>query len=1101
MSDEQTKGRPPDPEEEIFEACLARPIEERAGYLDRVCVGDAALRHRVEELLRSHSLAESFLEEPPVSVGAGQTIKLDVPLAEKVGDRIGRYKLLQQIGEGGCGVVYMAEQEEPVKRRVALKVIKLGMDTKNVIARFEAERQALAMMDHPNIAKVLDAGATDKGRPYFVMELVRGVKITDYCDKNNLPTCERLLLFVQVCQAIQHAHQKGIIHRDIKPSNILVTLRDGGPVPKVIDFGIAKATTDQRLTDKTLFTAFEQFIGTPTYMSPEQAEMSELGIDTRSDIYSLGVLLYELLTGQTPFDSKVLLQAGLDEIRRIIREQEPVRPSTRLSTMLAGELTTTAQHRQAEPAKLRGLIRGDLDWIVMKCLEKDRARRYETANGLAADVQRHLNNEPVVACPPGNVYKFQKLVRRNKLAFFAASAVAAALIIGLGVATLMFFNEQQARRQAEAERRNAETEAAKSEQVAQFLKEMLQGVGPSVAQGRDTTMLRDILDQTLKRMGEELTNRTDVQVQMLNTIGRVYWDLGQFRQAERLGRQALAVERGSTGHDEDMAISMGLVGLALEEEGNLDEASAIFREELAMHRKLHGDADPQTANSLNEFGYVLEMRGKLEDAEKYTSEGLAIRQKSFGENSQLTAESLRQLGLIRRLQGKLAESESVLRRQLAIMRNEGDPVSLAFSLTTLAETLSEESKHPEAETLLREGLAIQRKVYGNENPHVFETLVNLAATLNKQRKQRKLAEVETVLREVLNMQGKLEGDTRRVSSQHLMNWLAGVLSDENKLAEGEAVYREALPACTNGDPEIVLLLDGLTDNLLLQKKPTEAEKVLRYEATQQRQLAGNQDYTVGMILLKLAKVLQTEDKADESASVRREGLNTVLNVPSSANDADWLNGVAWEMVTDDKPRPEDTALAVKMAQSAVLATNRKNPVYLDTLAAALATDGQFTNAVRVQQEAIALLQNGAENNDFSYRLKLYQSNIPYLDHNSLAATATALAVQGKFAQAEPLARKCLALREVSIPDNWSTFSSRSLLGGCLLGQKKYAEAEPLLLSGYDGMNQREAAMPQAGRLCLQEALNRLVQLYEETGRPEMAADWKKKLAEFEKPAK
>jgi serine/threonine protein kinase len=449
-------------EEIIFD--VARKLTDparRKVFLDQACADDADLRLRVEELLVVQNDAEHFFaeggsalrfpggngglaEEPGISDDAASRIS---PADEQPGAQIEQYKLLQKIGEGGCGAVYMAEQEEPIRRRVALKIIKLGMDTRRVIARFEAERQALAMMDHPNIARVLDAGATAMGRPYFVMELVRGIKITEFCNQNHLDTQQRLQLFVEVCHAVQHAHQKGIIHRDIKPSNILVTLHDGVPVPKVIDFGIAKAT-ETRLTDKTLFTAYEQIIGTPAYMSPEQAEMSGLDIDTRSDIYSLGVLLYELLTGKTPFDSKELLKSGLDQMRRTLRETEPYRPSARLHTLQGAELTATAEQRQVEPPKLISLLRGDLDWIVMKALEKDRRRRYETANGLAMDIHRYLSNEPVAARPPSRLYRFQKLVRRNKVVFAAGAAVTAALVVGLGTSTWLFLQERTARQRA-----------------------------------------------------------------------------------------------------------------------------------------------------------------------------------------------------------------------------------------------------------------------------------------------------------------------------------------------------------------------------------------------------------------------------------------------------------------------------------------------------------------------------------------------------------------------------------------------------------------------------------------------------------------------------
>jgi serine/threonine protein kinase len=383
----------------FFEALEMATPESRAAYLQAACGGDVVLRRKVNELLKEHFSNDSLMAGPAVEEG-----RSEVESQQASAPMLGRYKLLEKVGEGGFGEVWMAEQRAPVKRRVALKIIKPGMDSRQIVARFEAERQALAMMDHANIARIFDADVTEGGRPYFVMELVRGLKITEYCDRNQFPTLERLKLFILVCQAIQHAHQKGIIHRDIKPSNILVTLHDGVPVPKVIDFGIAKAT-QQELTDKTVFTQFQQFMGTPAYISPEQAEMSGLDIDTRADIYSLGVLLYELLVGETPFDAKEMMQGGLDAMRQIIREKEPLRPSTKLNTLQRDARTTAGKCRQTDVGRLVHQLQGDLDWIVMKCLEKDRTRRYETASGLAADVQRHMNNEPVVARPP------QSLVR------------------------------------------------------------------------------------------------------------------------------------------------------------------------------------------------------------------------------------------------------------------------------------------------------------------------------------------------------------------------------------------------------------------------------------------------------------------------------------------------------------------------------------------------------------------------------------------------------------------------------------------------------------------------------------------------------------------
>jgi WD40 repeat protein/serine/threonine protein kinase len=448
----------PSREESIFLA--AREIHddhERTAYLDQACAGDSRLRARLKQLLHLNNQQQGPLDAPPIGLS---TISLD-SVGVVPGDEIGPYKIREQIGQGGFGVVYVAMQEKPVRRKVALKIIKLGMDTKDVNARFEAEQQALALMDHPNVAKVLDAGTTDSGRPYFVMELVHGVKITEFCDKNRLAMQDRLKLFVEVCWAVQHAHHKGIIHRDLKPSNILVTLHDGKPVPKVIDFGVAKALS-QQLTEKSIYTSYGQMIGTPEYMSPEQAEMSGLGVDTRSDIYSLGVLLYELLVGQPPFDARRLRASGFEGILRIIRDEEPPKPSTKFST--AGiEATVVAEQRRTDVARLQQTLRGELDWIVMKALEKDRNRRYETANSFAADVERYLNDDPVEACPPSTAYRLRKFAHRNKVVCTAGLMVFGALAVGMSLASIGWVHALTQQKQAKANEARAVQERRKAE--------------------------------------------------------------------------------------------------------------------------------------------------------------------------------------------------------------------------------------------------------------------------------------------------------------------------------------------------------------------------------------------------------------------------------------------------------------------------------------------------------------------------------------------------------------------------------------------------------------------------------------------------------------
>jgi serine/threonine protein kinase/tetratricopeptide (TPR) repeat protein len=718
--------QPSEHEIEVFNVALELPVQERSAYLDQACAGDTALRQRVEELLRASEQSCACLEGPAVvPPGPGGTIQLALSSTEKPGDRIGRYKLLQQIGEGGCGVVYMAEQEEPVHRRVALKVIKLGMDTKQVIARFEAERQALALMDHPNIAKVLDAGATETGRPYFVMELVRGIKITDYCDQSNLSTRERLDLFIQICHAIQHAHQKGIIHRDIKPSNILVTVNDGIPVPKVIDFGIAKATAG-RLTDQTVFTAFEQFIGTPAYMSPEQAVMTSLDIDTRSDIYSLGVLLYELLTGQTPFDAKKLLQAGLDEIRRTIREQEPPRPSTCLSTMMGSDLTEIAKHRKADPPKLIHLVRGDLDWIVMKCLEKDRARRYDTANGVAMDITRHLNCEPVLARPPSRFYEFQKTVRRHKFGFGAAALIGVVLVVATGISAW------QAVRASRAETA-ARERLAESEAISKFLTEVFQS--PDPARDGRTITVAETLGIAAKKLETDLASQPARRAKLQATLASTYEALGLFQEAIPLQEKVRNYYASVYGlENTDTLKAMHDLAWLYDRDYRLDEAIKIEEQVLALRRKLLGPEDPDTLSAMHRLAISYDGAGRPDEALKLREEVLPLRLKVSGPDDDETLWAMFDLSASYRGAGRFEEALKLREQVLALRRKLNGPQhpSTILAMEYVAESYDDfRGRQGDALKLQEEVVELSRKVYGPEHPYTLIALDIIARIHDK----------------------------------------------------------------------------------------------------------------------------------------------------------------------------------------------------------------------------------------------------------------------------------------------------------------------------------------------------------------------------------
>ncbi len=898
--------------ESIFHEALALPPAARSEYLDRACQGDRTVRDQVESLLEAHEQAGGFMGE--VTIESAATIdQIDSEQAEspqRQGQVIGRYRLLQQIGEGGFGTVWMAEQEEPVKRRVALKIIKLGMDTRQVIARFEAERQALALMDHANIARVFDAGTTDAGRPFFVMEYIRGVPIIDYCDDHRLDTPARLHLFAEVCRAIQHAHQKGIIHRDIKPSNVLVSIHDGGPIVKVIDFGIAKAIHTP-LTTKTLFTENQQMIGTPAYMSPEQAEMSNLDIDTRADIYSLGVLLYQMLTGTTPFDSATLMGAGVAEMMRIIREEEPHKPSTRIGT-LGESASRYAEKRRVDMRHLTTQLRGDLDWIVMKCLEKDRTRRYDTAAGLVDDIRRHLADEPVGAGPPSAVYRLQKFVKRNRGQVVAASLVAAALLVGaLGTAGgLVWALQQKSRADTEAQRAvaaataegkqrrkaelseqramseadralaaeaSANARAAELQQLVSFQTEQLAGMDvPAMgvqirelllnecpAAQRESLMVllaevnftdvaigtleSSIFDRTLAAIDAQFDGQPLVQAQMLQTVSETMSALSMLNAASDPLERALAFQTQHLGPDDAATLaSMNSLGYLRSRQGRLEEADSCYRDALAGRRRTLGDEHIQTLESINNLGFMCMKRAQMDEAEALFREALDGRMRVLGEQHADTLQTLNNMGVLLERLGRIDECERYYQRAL-------------------------------------DG---RRAVLGDQHPRTLISINNMGYFLLN---QGRLDEAEAFYREALAGRRRMLGDEHPQTLGSINN-LGFLYLRQGDLAAAALAWQESLVAYrrTLGDdhPDTLNAISNMAFLMQQQERWEDAERLYREALIIRLEKLGDTHPDTWASTFKLGALLNLLQRFEEAEPLLRQAAEA---------DPESLGGHRWRV--------------------------------------------------------------------------------------------------------------------------------------------------------------------------------------------------------------
>jgi tetratricopeptide (TPR) repeat protein len=972
---------------QVFDQAMEKPAGLRAEYLQRLCGGDEALHDRVAALLAASDDAGEFLAPPTAPPAAPGPARADS--AEEAGTTIGRYKLLQEIGEGGMGTVWMAEQFEPVRRKVALKIIKLGMDTRQVVVRFEAERQALALMDHPNIAKVLDGGVTETGRPYFVMELVKGVPITEFCDEAKLGLRERLELFTQVCQAVQHAHQKGIVHRDLKPSNVLVTLHDGRPVPKVIDFGIAKAT-NQELTQKTLFTEYAQILGTPEYMAPEQAAMSGLDIDTRADVYSLGVLLYELLTGTKPFDIRTLLDGGYEAILRTIREVDPPKPSTRASSVDEDTGLNISIARQMREGQLGRALRGDLDWIVVKAMEKDRTRRYGTANGLAADILRFLADEPVSAMPPSAAYRARKFVRRNRGPVTAAALVLVVLVLGIigtGVGLRRALAETS--RAERAERKTAR-ELARAEEVKSIVKQMILGIKPEEAQGVDTTLIRHIVDGTAERLdrGEIEDERIAAEMHML--LGNAYATIGAFEAAEPHLAKAVRIRTRVLGPKHaDTLEARAHVALLRNYQGQYRESARILEEVVPIARRQHEPDDDRLLNYLQNLSTTYWNLHRVKKTEAVARESYELAMRERGADSDYTLSAMTNLATAANAQGRRAEAIELWTKVLEARRRIMGPdhPGLIASLTNLASAAQSNGNLREAESLLAEARRISDRVLDGETPRAIHVAVSYARL---QVAKGDTAEAEKTLL------AALETVRRKFSPEHRTNLdakqlLARIYAQEGRqaeaarlAAEGTALARRILGERT---PRALTYLTKGAETFLLLKRFKEARELLvRVHEVRKERLGANHPDTVAS-MVNLAYARAGEGDAAGAVDLAREGHERHAQLFGE----------------DD--RRTDRAMRV--------------------LAFVLARAGQVERATELYQESVARQEKGSSAQATSYR--------ELSDH---------LARFGRLKEAAEARRKEIAImKRVAGPLDMSTLNAKRTLGAYLHHLGQFPEAQ------------------------------------------------------------